>query len=401
MKRRHLAVFTHVGNGHVYPVLPFCTELVKRGYRVTYATNDHYAKVVAATGAEPVIFKNKPVPAKIEEDAKAGLALPTEDPRSKAALRAFRLYFFEDAMDMLAQVMAFYERDVPDLILYDRYLFVARVIARRLGVVPIQLSAHFAYYKDLPLRENGVCGRPESIVDWSMDQDEFLAQHGILTKGSYWHVEDLNIFFIPKGFQYDPEYFDDRYCFVGSLLNRAYDRVWTDRSGGKPIVLISGFSGLHHMNMDERGFFRVFVDALADVDCHCILSVKEERALPVIPSNFEINRTASHLEILPRAALSICHAGMASTLEAIYHGVPLLMIPISPFCREVAYRAAELGAGVDLSGRVVAADTVRQATRAMVGDVPLRQQVEALREAFSRSTDTEAAVGRIDEIARV
>jgi len=225
MKHRHLAVFTHLGNGHVFPALPLCAELVKGGYRVTYTTNRHYADAIAEVGAEPVPFRNKPWPELLNDEIKAAQSLPLDDPRLKQPMESLQAHFFEETTELLSQVDAFYQKNIPDLILYDRYHIPGRILAKRFDIPAVQMSAHFAHYNNQALYINGVCENPGFIVEWSTALDKFLSAYGITTPGSYWHVENLNIHLLPKQFQHHSSWFDERFCFAGALLNRPFRRL--------------------------------------------------------------------------------------------------------------------------------------------------------------------------------
>ena len=48
---RHLALVSVAGYGHVNPTLPLVAELVRRGWRVSYATHERFARAVADAGA--------------------------------------------------------------------------------------------------------------------------------------------------------------------------------------------------------------------------------------------------------------------------------------------------------------------------------------------------------------
>jgi MGT family glycosyltransferase len=397
MNRRHFAVLTQLGNGHVYPVLPLCMELAKRGHRVTYITNDHYAPMIVESGAEPILFKNRQMSEQIREETRIGLGLPFTDPRLKKMLKSWRMHSFADATELLPQVEKFYQENVPDLILYDRYNIAGRVLAKRLDVPTVQVSAHFAFYNDLAMRRNGVCENPDAIVEWSKDLDSFLSTYGITSQGNYWHVENLNIHFIPKEFQHHSDCFDERFCFVGALLNRRFHPMWTDRSNTRPVILISGMSMWNDTKIDYSGYFCMLIDALSGLPYHCILSIGDDKFSPELPPNFELNRRASHLEILPYAALLICHGGMTSTLEAIYHGVPVLMIPASEACDEVAYRAEELGLGVRLANDVLSVENVRKTVSEMLQDISLLNRVTHMRDVFRGSGGADLAANRIED----
>ena len=77
MEHRHIAIFTPFAVGHVYPALALSSELVSRGHRVTYPTNERFAAKVRKAGATPIEFKPPEVKnvEKIIERAKRKLPL--------------------------------------------------------------------------------------------------------------------------------------------------------------------------------------------------------------------------------------------------------------------------------------------------------------------------------------
>lgn len=402
----HIAILTVPGNGHVYPVLPLCTELIKRGHRVTSATTSQYAHTIRSVGAEPrVIGKTSPP----EDPAHgpgthAGSSGEGDSSRWEISPQA-RFHFIESARRLLPELEQLYEGDVPDVILYDRFLVAGRILAKRLDVPAVQISAHFASCRNSLLRKDGMFCNPEPVVELGRALDDFLSEHGIHAPGSLWHTEALNIYFLPQAFQYNAEELDEqRSCFVGASINRPFSPSWTNRSGGKPIVLVSGFSGTAGSPMDGgSGFFKVFIDALRDSPYHCILSIGSnipESALGPLPSNFEVNRHASHLEILPHVALSVCHGGMGSTLEALYHGVPVLAIPMNPRTEEVAFRLRELGLGTSVSRRALTPDQALACVNEMTHDAELCDRVKHTQQVFRRSGGARLGAEKIEAYCR-
>src|SRR5688500_8640443 len=57
MKPRHIAVFTSMGAGHVYTSLDVCSELIRRGHRVTFPANDFFSAKVREAGVEALELK--------------------------------------------------------------------------------------------------------------------------------------------------------------------------------------------------------------------------------------------------------------------------------------------------------------------------------------------------------
>ncbi|MDY6947830.1 MAG: glycosyltransferase, partial [Pseudomonadota bacterium] len=380
MPRRHIAIFTLMGNGHLYPLLPLCAELTRRGYRVSCPANAHYSPQVRASGAEVIPFTDIPVdPALRKENAQRSSSHADDGGRFTTTQLEWQ-HFVCSNDAFLTQVEPCYALNVPDLILYSRYCLPARLIAHRLRRPAVQLSPHFAYSGRSRFWDRGVHTNPPELVEYAHKVDSFLAGHGLPGTDHLWHIEALNVHLLPRPFQYRDELFDDRFVFASSPLHRSFQPLWHAPRNGKPVVLISGYSGLPETWVLDTRYFHTIIAALAEIDCHCVLSISDQvptAALGALPDNFEITRTASHLEILPRAALLICHAGMGSTLEAIYHGVPVLAVPASPYTEEVGYRAAQLGVGKLLPRDSLSVDSVRSSVQQMLLDPELSERTES------------------------
>ena len=399
MKRRHVAIITLMGNGHLYPVIPLITELADRGYRVSCPVNRQYARRVQTAGAEAVVYADVPVDEALRAENHARSLLTASDPSRLETSDLEWSYVERSTARLLSQVNDFYDQDPPDLVLYNRYSIAGRIMAHRFGALAIQFSPHFAYPGRSRLWDQGNYCNPEEMVAYGERLDCLLASHGVPTQNNLWHVEDLNIHLLPKEFQYRQELFDDRFFFAGSLLRRPFKPVWQHPTDGKPLVLISGYSGLPETKSSDMEYFKLFIDALADSKYHCILSIGESIPLKSVgrfPSNFEVNRNASHLEILPHVSLFVCHGGMGSSLEALHHGVPVLAIPTSPYTQEVAYRVAELGVGKVVPRNALNVGYIRTAVAEMSHNPSLHERVKVLQHVFERSGGASAVVKRIE-----
>jgi MGT family glycosyltransferase len=399
MKRRHVAVVTLMGNGHLYPVLPLAAELADRGYRVSCPINRQFAHRMQAVGAEAVVYADGPVDEALRSENEARSLLTVSDPSRLETSDLEWSYVTRSTADVLSQVSEFYKQDPPDLVLYNRYSIAGRIIAHRFGALAIQFSPHFAYPGRSRFWRDGDCHNPQGMVSYGKRLDSLLATYHFPTQENLWHIEGLNIHLIPKEFQYRHEMFDDRFFFAGSLLRRPFESAWGRSVNCKPLVLISGYSGLPETKSSDTEYFKLLVEALADKEYHCVVSIGETvsvESLGPLPSNFEINHYASHLEILPHASLFVCHGGMGSSLEALHHGVPVLAIPGSPYTQEVAYRVAELGVGSMLPRDELRVDSIRNEISKMWCNPSLHERVKMLQRVFQRSAGAAGVVQRIE-----
>ena len=390
MKGRHIAIFSLLNPGHVYPTLGLCSELVRRGHRITYPTTQRLAERIRQTGAEPLVFA---VPELINAE-KIRRYPSADDPRFWSLYASIFLPpLLTTAAATVMETEGFYRDNPPDLIIYDWFSFAGRILAKKLGCPTVHAWAHFAQ-RGFLVREEGVCRNPDQIHGFVHMLDSFMSAYGIEERGCLWHTEALNIYFVPREFQFDADSFDERFNFVGPCLNRPSQAAWTNRSGGKPLLLISESAAYR-----ESTFLHLCLEAFAHCDYYVVYSVGANTP-PIdsdsLPANFEINRDAYNLAILPHAAAIVCQCGMGTALEALYFGVPIVALPNHAFNAEVAYRVAELGLGIHLHDRDVSASSLNKSVDSLIADSATRARLTNMQSAIRKCGGAELAANLIE-----
>ncbi len=76
----------------------------------------------------------------------------------------------------------------------------------------------------------------------------------------------------------------------------------------------------------------------------------------------------SYSQLMPRAALVVCHGGHGTVARALASGVPVLCCPAVGDMAENGARVAWAGAGLMLPRRLTGAASLRWATRRILGD---------------------------------
>lgn len=393
MESRHIAVFTPLTIGHVYPVLDVCSELVRRGHRVTYPTNERFAFKIRETGAEAVEFRSLELgyPEKLFQKS-----LSDESNYWRMFASLFGAQTIASQTVALTQLEDFYARHRPDLILYDWFSFAGRILARHLSCPVIQVGSHFAHDDGL-VRVNGVGTTPEPMLEFARLVDSYLSLFGFEGARQLWHFEQLNIFFIPKEFQYDADSFDARFKFVGATHKRnPRAPVWKNTAEkGRPILLISEATA----NNDDR-FLKFCLEAFGESQYHVVFSkgpYSADGCSTRLRNNFEVNREALNCEILPFANVMLCQGGMGTTLESLYHGVPVVAVAATPWHSEVAYRMAELGLGLHLPGRGMTPGLLKEAVDKAASDEALRVRVDRMQHNLRSNPGGQAAADVIEE----
>lgn len=97
------------------------------------------------------------------------------------------------------------------------------------------------------------------------------------------------------------------------------------------------------------------------------------------PGNVEVHRWLPHAEVMPRASLVVGHGGLGTTMAALAHGLPLLVLPQDatsdqPLVGKAIERA---GAGLVMSRRSAPAK-LRAAMVQLLGDGPHRRAASSL-----------------------
>ena len=394
-KGKHIAMFSALNPGHVYPALGLCSELVRRGHRITYPTSDCFAEEIRQTGAHPLVFR---VPSLTNVEMIWQLPLVNN-------LRSWQLYasIFEPLrLSIIAATVAetegFYRDNPPDLIVYDWDSFAGKIVGRMLNRPAVHVHAHFAQQGFL-IREDGVCMNPSPMLGFAHLLDSLLSAYGIEETGNLWHREDLNIIFVPREFQFDPASFDDRFHFVGPCLNRPTRSAWKNISHGKPVLLISESA----FAKGDGAFLRICIEAFADCEYHVVFSVganTQQIERCSVPKNFEINKDAYNLEVLPHAAAVVCHSGMGIVLESLHFGVPIVAIPNPAYNSEVAYRVAELGLGIHLRDCDVSSNSLRASVGALMTDTVMRERLKVMQKNVRNSGGAELAADLLEGALR-
>ncbi len=171
---------------------------------------------------------------------------------------------------------------------------------------------------------------------------------------------NINIVYTSRFFQPYQNAFDDSYKFVGpSILPRPNAPAFPFELLSKAPLLYISLGTIFNM---KNAFYRLCIEAFANQDYQVVMAIGHSISLEMlgtIPANFIVQNTVPQLEILQRTTVFITHAGMNSTSEALYYGVPLFAIPQATDQYYVAKRIKQVGAGKMLAREKVTVPLLR------------------------------------------
>ena len=384
----HVAFFTPPSAGHLNPTLGVAAELLRRGHTVTYATTPEYADRVREVSTAVVSYEDR-----------FGGDFRSFQFTGRSLIDAMSASLDETAALFPVLRDAFAER--PDAVVYDNGAWWGRLLAAYWAAPSVQ-----------------VCPMLVSNGSWSMSERytkinalhprlwAFFLRVGRYLRdiGSDISPKDLvtgngaarRLVFIPREFQYRGETFDESYSFVGPCLHeRKFLGDWQRPHERRPLILIT----LGTIYNQQPEFFRTCLAACADLGGHVVIAVGDGvdiDALGTPPRNVEVRRFVAQLDVLRHADLFITHAGMGSTVEALYHGVPMLAVPQMAEERANADRIAQVGAGRVIDTAALTPAVLRREIDLVLADEGIRRRSAELRAATRAAGGAGAAADLIE-----
>jgi MGT family glycosyltransferase len=351
-----ILVFGLPGQGRVNPTLPLVKELVRRGEQVIYYSLENVQPVIEQAGA---IFRSY------------GDAYPFDPNVGYGNQFQYLLQYMQVSRLILERLLPEIREVQPNYIMHDQLCTWGRYLAQILNVPTI------CFYPSFILTPQLIFSDPAQLRNRIASQ-VLVRQIGAIAaqiSASYSvkkmnlfdlanNAGQLNIVFTSKLFQPNSGNFDETYKFVGpSLMPRddapvfPYEALDKDR----PLIYIS----LGTIFNEQPEFYRLCFTAFAQSRYQVVLSIGHKTpisSLGDIPENFIVRNFVPQLDILRRTALFVSHGGTNSANEALYYGVPLIIIPQSIDQPWVARRVALLKAGKMLHRDRMQASTLRRVT---------------------------------------
>jgi MGT family glycosyltransferase len=363
--------FNQSGTGHVNPTLGLVAELVRRGETVVYYAHEPERARIQATGAEFRPF------------APTGLALqPIEDHLHLAVLR------LQEALALLPGLLEVVRRERPDYLLFDAMCPLAWLIARIEQLPAISSSSTFAFTPAVlrllmrPEQRGQLFGREDSAhfrayedlvaqvrSEYNIDMPDPLRSLNLFG--------DMTLVYTSTALHPAAETLDASFRLIGPCLRPAEPAPDFPYAALEMENLV--YISLGTVFNDNIGFYRDCMAAFAGGPYHVLLSVGQRvdlGALGQVPENVVVCRSVPQLDVLQRARLFVSHAGANSVHEALYYGVPLVLVPQMFEQAMNAHQVVVNGAGICLDPAALTPERLRQAVDAAMIDPSFRQNAE-------------------------
>jgi len=385
-----IAFFGIPAQGHTNPTLAVVRELVLRGNEVRYYSYHALKEKIESTGASFIPC----------DDYDIQMHLSPEDGERIAKDIAFSTEIIVKmtlAMDdTIIREMAQWS---PRCIVADSMATWGKLAAWKLKIPLMCSTTTFAFNRysskimkpTLPQTVRMLLSMPKANRYVKLLRDKGYPVKNVLSLIS--NDNDTNtIVYTSAKFQPCAETFSEKYTFVGPSI------ILPESKGSKPqreTVYIS----LGTVNNQKADFYKNCMAALGDENMDVVLSVGENidlEALGEVPDNFTAAPSVNQVEVLQNADVFLTHCGMNSVNEALYFGVPLVLLPLTPEESGVAYRVNELGAGKFLPNDSLQA--IRDTILAVLKDGSYKLAAKEISEDFHQCGGYRLAADKIESL---
>jgi UDP:flavonoid glycosyltransferase YjiC (YdhE family) len=211
-----------------------------------------------------------------------------------------------------------------------------------------------------------------------------------------WESAELLLVTVPKWFDLATTY-PANVVHAGPLgVTRGSQE--TRIADGRPRILLS-FSTT--VMRGQVALIQRVCDALAGRAVDAVLTLGPAVSAEAIdaPSNIETVPHADHEQLLPLTDAVITHGGLGTTLRALAHGKPLLLLPLGRDQEFNAGRVADLGAGISMPAECSPAE-IADALLELLTQPRFRRAAEDAAAAIARDKPDETAAAALTGLGR-
>lgn len=191
---------------------------------------------------------------------------------------------------------------------------------------------------------------------------------------------------LPSGFHYLGPWFDH----FSSRIPFPFEKL-----DGKPLI----YASLGTLQSRYSPYFHLIAEACEGLDAQLVLSLGDAggKDVPTLPGNPLVVNYAPATELLSRAALTITHSGMNTTLQSLCFGVPMIAIPLAHDQPAIAARLSRTGAGIVIPPRQLSSARLRSAVESVLPrNSGYRECAGRLREAIQQADGRDRAADIVE-----
>ena len=204
----------------------------------------------------------------------------------------------------------------------------------------------------------------------------------------------------PAEFEFPRKELSSCFHFTGPYSNPASrENVFFpyDKLTGQPLI----YASMGTIQNRLLWVFQMIAEACVGLDTQLVIALgggATPESIPELPGNTIVVGYAPQLQLLQKAALTITHAGMNTTLESLSNGVPMVAIPIATDQPGVAARIAWTGTGEVIPLGKVRVEKLQKAIKRVLTEDSYKKNALRLQEAIRRAGGVNRAADIIEEV---
>ncbi|PEU95672.1 glycosyl transferase [Bacillus cereus] len=388
----NVLVINFPGEGHINPTLAIVSELIRRGETVVSYCIEDYRKKIEATGAEFREFENFLSQINIMERVNEGGSPLT-----------MLSHMIEASERIVTQIVEETKGEQYDYLLYDNHFPVGRIIANVLQLPSVSSCTTFAFNQYITFNDEHESSEVDEMNPLYQSclagMEKWNKQYRMKCNSMYDimnHPGDITIVYTSKEYQPRSDVFDESYKFVGSSIATRKEVGSFPMGDLKDKKLI--FISMGTVFNEQPELYEKCFEAFKDVEATVVLVVGKKINISQfenVPNNFKLYNYVPQLEVLQHADVFVTHGGMNSSSEALYYGVPLVVIPVTGDQPLVAKRVNEVGAGIRLNRKELTSELLRESVKKVMNDVTFKENSRKVGESLRKAGGYKRAVDEI------
>ncbi len=384
--------------GHVNPMIGVAQWLMKSGHHIGWLCMPRPDMVAAQLAASHIEAMGLPGAATYQHGSGEELAKIVRDPVAYA--KRVRFFCLDQVEPQIEPVRQRIREFRADAVVLDGQIY-AGVLAAHLESVPFASLCTTLLLGEPPSYRSDF---GDIMVGLADERAALFARHGF--PAEFASIEclspDLNVMFATDALLGDVK-LPAKTILVGPSIpsEQRGDEVafpWERLAPDRPVVYAS-FGSLISWQPELYG---KIAEAAAPLGVQLVLSagaLTNTDFARGLPGQVLCAEYVPQMEMLERSDAFITHGGANSVMEAMYQGVPMLVVPM---CRDQPLQGMfveRAGAGLVIDPDAFSVETCRAALRALIDKGgPYRRAARAIRDSYRAHDGAKIAAARIEQM---